>query len=69
MGKWYGIGFAIFLARLIVAIFLAVIDSLLVAAFFFAGLFYLFSETARNIYYGLLVIAILLALTSERFRF
>jgi hypothetical protein len=52
MGKWYGAGFAIFLARLLVATLLAVIDSLLVAVFFFAGLFYLFSETARNIYYG-----------------
>lgn len=68
MSKWYGAGFVIFLARLIVAILLAVIDFLLVTIFFFAGLFYMFNETVRNIYYGLLVIIILLMLASGRFR-
>jgi hypothetical protein len=59
MSKWYGAGFAIFLVRLIVATFLAIIDFLLVTAFFFAGLFYLFNETARNIYYGFLALLVL----------
>lgn len=60
--KWYGAGFTIFLARLIVATLLAIIDFLLVMVFFFAGLFYLFGETARNVYYGFLAIFVLLML-------
>lgn len=59
MGKWYGAGFVIFLAPLIVATLLAVIDHLFVVAFFFAGLFYLFNETARNIYYDFLALLVL----------
>jgi hypothetical protein len=60
MSKWYEVGFAIFLVRLTVAILLAVVDLILVTIFFFAGLLYVLNETARNIYYGLVAIMILL---------
>lgn len=59
IGKWYGAGFAIFLIRLVAATLLAIFDFLLVAIFFVAGFFYLFSETARNIFYGFLSIFII----------
>jgi len=60
--KWYGVGFVAFLMRLIIATLLAIIDFALVIAFFFGGIFYLFSETARNVCYGFLVIFIIVAL-------
>lgn len=61
--KWYSIGFAYFLARLIVAVILAIIEFFIFAALFLAAIFYLFfGETGRNICYGLLSLFLLFML-------
>jgi hypothetical protein len=63
IGKWYGIGFAYFLVRLIVAVILAIIEFFIFAALFLAAIFYLlFGETGRNVCYGILSLFLLFML-------
>lgn len=67
--KWYGAGFVWFLLRLILAIFLALIDTLLTVGFLLGQLaFIIFGPTGRDVTYGLLVlgfIALVIAWLSE----
>jgi hypothetical protein len=58
--KWYGIGFAWFLLRLILAILLALVDTVLTVGFLVGQLgFILFGPTGRDVVYGLTVLIVI----------
>jgi hypothetical protein len=57
IGKWYGIGFAWFLLRLILTIIFFIIDAILSLGFLLGQIgFLLFGATGRNVIYGILVL-------------
>jgi hypothetical protein len=55
--RWYGVGFVWFLLRLILAIFMAIVDTVLSLGFLVGQIgFMLFGPTGRDLIYGLLVL-------------
>jgi hypothetical protein len=63
--KWYGAGFVWFLLRLIFAIVLALIDTLLTLGFLLGqAAFIIFGPTGRDVTYGFLVLATIVAVIS-----
>lgn len=58
--KWYGIGFIWFLLRLVLAILLSIVDTLLSLGFLLGQLgFLIFGPTGRDVIYGLLILLVL----------
>jgi hypothetical protein len=58
IGRWYGVGFAWFLLRLILAIILFFIDAVLTLCFLLGQVaFVIFGPVGRNVIYGLLVLS------------
>ncbi len=65
--QWYGLGFLWFLGRLVLAIVLLPVDLILIVILGIgAALQRLLGETARNIYFGLLALFVLLMLWAGR---
>jgi hypothetical protein len=61
ISKWYGIGFAWFLARLVLALILGIFDIVLSLIFLVAQLAYwFFGPTGRNIVWGIVVLLFLI---------
>lgn len=59
--KWYGVGFVWFLLRLILAIVLFVVDSVLTIGFIVGqGAFILFGPTGRDASYGLMILIVII---------
>ena len=62
INKWYGVGFVWFLLRLVLAIILALVDTVLTAGFLLGQLgFILFGPTGRDVIYGLMVLIAIVA--------
>lgn len=58
--QWYGVGFVWFLLRLVFAIILALLDTLLTLGFLLGQLaFIAFGPTGRDVIYGLLVLGVM----------
>jgi hypothetical protein len=65
--KWYGVGFVWFLLRLVLSIFLALLDTLLTIGFLLGQLaFMIFGPTGRDTIYGLLVLGAIVAIIAGR---
>jgi hypothetical protein len=61
IGRWFGIGFVWFLLRLILAIVMAIVDTVLSLGFLLGQLgFILFGPTGRDAVYGLLILGVLI---------
>jgi hypothetical protein len=58
--KWYGVGFVWFLLRLVAAIVLACVDTILSLGFIVGqGFFILFGPTGRDVIYGLMILGVI----------
>jgi hypothetical protein len=61
IGKWYGAGFVWFLLRLVFAVLMAVVDTVLSLGFLVGQAFFLvFGPTGRDVVYGLMILGVLL---------
>jgi hypothetical protein len=61
IGKWYGIGFVWFLLRLVLAIVMAFVDTVLTLGFLLGQVgFMIFGPTGRDVIYGLLILIVII---------
>ena len=61
--KWYGIGFVWFLLRLVFAVVLALLDTVLTMGFLVGQLaFIIFGPTGRDVMYGLMILGVIAAI-------
>jgi hypothetical protein len=67
--KWYGLGFVLFLLRLISAILLFFVDIVLIVIFLVSQLaFILFGLTGRNVFYGLFALLVIIMIAIQVYR-
>ncbi len=60
ISRWYGVGFVWFLLRLILAVIMCIVDTVLSLGFLVGQLFFIiFGPTGRDIIYGLMILAVL----------
>ncbi|MBI4771454.1 MAG: hypothetical protein HY784_13860 [Chloroflexi bacterium] len=68
IGQWYGLGFLWFLLRFVLAVLLGLLDLVLIVVLGVGVLLHsLLGVTARNVYFGFLALAVLLAIGASAY--